>query len=150
MNPTKRLNGKKKLIAFDANMEARIKLYCAENNVESESEFIRHAIASFFENNVRDETLQLKALRDCRRRIGELRDMITVIFSYLRRMHESILGYHPEIPEEMKDAAFQSAQRRNERFFDAFKAGLASDPPFFEGLLHDYFTGENGETNGPA
>jgi hypothetical protein len=147
MKPPKRLDGKKKLVAFDAKMEARIKLYCAENNVESESEFIRHAIASFFESKARDETLQLQALRDLRRRTDELRDMLSVMFSYLRRAHENMLGYHPEIPEGMKEAAFQSARRRDGRFFEVFRAGLASDPPFFEGLLHDYFTGE---TDGPA
>jgi hypothetical protein len=145
MRSPKRLDGKKKLVAFDAKMEARIKLYCAENNVESESEFIRHAIASFFESKARDETLQLQALRDCQRRINELRDMLTIMFSYLRRAHENLLSYHPEIPDGLKDAAFQSARRRDQRFFEVFTAGLASDPPFFEALLHDYFTGETGK-----
>lgn len=122
-------------------LDKNIKAHCLENNIESESEFVRYALTRFFDRSASSENLLFDTVKTLKARIGELEKMNTIIFSYLQKMHLNLLVYHAEIDEEYKDAAFHSAKNRNERFFNNFKSSLKDDPAFFEGLLHDYFTG---------
>jgi hypothetical protein len=73
-------------------------------------------------------------------KLDELRDMIDLGARYVQKMHINTLAYHAEIEEELKDAAFESALRRHEKFFASFRSELQNDPPFFERLLHRYFS----------
>jgi hypothetical protein len=138
----KRLDGRKKLLSLSAEMEADIRAYCRDKGLESESELIRQAIAKFIYADYQDETLKLKGLNDTLRKITELRDMLNISFSYIRLMHVNLLAYQPEIDADLADAAFASASARHAKFFAAFQDSLRNDPPFFERLLHTYFTGD--------
>jgi Arc/MetJ-type ribon-helix-helix transcriptional regulator len=138
----KRLDGKKKLVSLPSSLEKEMREYCREKHIESESELIRQAIARYITpEDYRDETLKLQGLRDLRKLCEEIRDMLSVTFSYLKLMHTSLLAYNPEIDGELADAAFKSAAMRHGRFFRSFQESLKQDPPFFEHLLHTYFTG---------
>lgn len=138
----KRLDGKKKLISFTAQMESDIRLYCRERGIESESELIRQAVVRYLDADYDDNSLKLSGLKDIRESVAQLRDMTTILFRYLSLMHVSLLAYHPEIADDYKDAAFSSAQGRHEKFYAGFRERLKEDPPFFEKLLHTYVTGE--------
>jgi hypothetical protein len=135
----KKVFEKKKLISLSAEMSARISSYCAEHNIESETEFIRFAIAAFFENQIKDENLILQSVKNLQGSVKQLFDAQTILFSYTRKMHESILLYHAELDESVKSAALLSAERRNKMFFNAFKNDLQKESSFFESLLHGYF-----------
>lgn len=137
-----RLDGKKKLVALTRELEQDIKAYCAERGVESESELIRQALVKYLDADCRDGALKFSGLKSLAENVESLRDMLTVLFQYLRMMHVSILAYHPEIEEEFKTAAFASAQARHEKFYGNFRERLRDDPAFFEKLLHGYVTGE--------
>ena len=139
----KRLDGKKKLISLTGEMEADIRSFCRDKGVESESELIRHAIAAYIYADYQDDTLKLQGLHDAIKKIAELRDMIDIIFRYLRLMHINMLAYQAEIDPELADAAFHSATTRHGKFFEAFQDSLKNDPPFFERLLHTYFSGDS-------
>jgi Arc/MetJ-type ribon-helix-helix transcriptional regulator len=143
----KRLDGKKKLVSLSAEMERLIKDYCRDKNIESESELIRQAIIKYITpDDYRDETLKLQGIKELRFRIEEARDMVDITFRYVRLMHISLLAYNPEIDPALADAAFRSATARHERFFRSFRDSLKNDPPFFERLLHTYFTeGQHGQ-----
>jgi Arc/MetJ-type ribon-helix-helix transcriptional regulator len=138
---TKRLDGKKKLIAFTQEMWDDMRQYCRDKNIESESEFVRQAIVRFIDSEYDDNTLKLSGLKDIREQIALLHDMVSVLFSYQHMMHLNILAYHPEIAEELKAAAFSSAGLRHDKFFASFRDRLRDDPAFFERLLHGYVTG---------
>ena len=140
MNKTIRLNGRKKLLAFTARMDADIRSFCRDKGIESESELIRQAVANYIYADYSDETLKLQGLKQIREKIIELRDMIDITFNYLRCMHISTLSYHPELNPDMADAAFNSAALRHNKFFEAFQDGLKNNPPFFERLLHTYYS----------
>jgi 2-oxo-4-hydroxy-4-carboxy--5-ureidoimidazoline (OHCU) decarboxylase len=138
----KRLDGKKKLLSLTARMEADLRLYCRERNIENESELIRQAVVKYLDADYDDNTLKLSGLKDLRESVERIRDMMTVVFKYLRLMHVNLLAYHPEIAAEYKDAAFKSASSRHDKFFAGFQERLREDPSFFERLLHTYVTGE--------
>ena len=143
MKNTKRLDGKKKLVTLTGRMESDMRSYCRDKGIESESELVRQAIAKYIYADYKDETLKLQGLKHIEEKLAELRDMIDVIFKYIRLMHINTLAYHPEIDPGLADAAFLSATIRHNKFFDALQDSLKSDPPFFERLLHKYFTGES-------
>lgn len=139
---SKRLDGKKKLVSLTAQMEDDIRRYCRERGIESESELIRQAIAKYLDSEYDDNTLKLLGLKDVRENLSQLRDMVSVLFSYVNLMHLNLLAYHPEITEGLKDAALGSASFRHDKFFTGFRERIRNDPPFFEKLLHTYVTGE--------
>jgi hypothetical protein len=143
----KRLDGKKKLIHLASGMEKDLRAFCRDKGIESESELIRQAIAAYIYADYQDDTLKLQGLKDLREQIAELRDMLDVTFKYLRLMHINTLAYHPELDQELSAAALKSAQVRHTRFFSSFQESLKSDPPFFERLLHRYYSTEEPEEN---
>lgn len=140
---TKRLDGKKKLVRLTGEMEKDLRAFCQDKGIESESELIRHAIARFIYADYTDETLKLQGVKNVREKVEELRDMIDILFRYIRLMHINLLAYHAELDTELVDAAFSSAQNRHGKFFNALQESLKNDPPFFERLLHKYFSGES-------
>jgi len=141
MTKPKRLDGKKKLVSLTKQMEKDMRLYCRDRGIESESELIREAIAKYIYADYKDETLKLQGIDHLRKQAEELRDMAELSFKYLRLMHISLLAYNPEIDPELADAALKSATARHSKFFGAFQDSLKNDPPFFERLLHKYYTG---------
>jgi len=146
MKKSKRLDGKKKLVTLTSRMEADIRSFCMDKGIESESELVRQAIGKYIYADYKDETLKLQGLKQTQEKIAELKDMIDITFKYLRLMHINILAYHPEIDprdEQIVDAAFASAKFRHDKFFNSFQNSLKNDPPFFERLLHKYYSEEN-------
>ena len=137
----RRLDGKKKLVATTAQMTADMRSYCLQKGIESESEFIRQAIAHYIGREFDDNTLALSVLKDTRESLSQLRDMVSILFSYVNFMHLNLIGYHPELPEDVKKSAYASAQNRHDRFFASFQKRLKDDPHFFERILHTYVTG---------
>jgi hypothetical protein len=85
----------------------------------------------------------LQGLQEIREKVGELHDMLDITFRYMRLMHINLLAYNAEIDSGVSAAAYKSAVDRHEKFFVSFQDRLKSDPPFFERLLHRYFSGEN-------
>jgi hypothetical protein len=138
----KRLDGKKKLVHLTSGMEKDLRAFCRDKGIESESELVRQAIAGYIYADYRDETLKLQGLKELREQVAELRDMLDVTFKYIRYMHINLLAYHAELDPELSGAALKSAQTRHTRFFSSFQESLKSDPPFFERLLHRYFSTE--------
>jgi len=143
MKKLKRLDGKKKLTALTSRMEADMRSFCRDKGIESESELVRQAIAKYIYADYKDETLKLQGLKQTQETLAELKDMIDITFKYLRLMHINILAYHPEIDARLADAAFASANVRHDKFFNVFQDSLKNDPPFFERLLHKYYSEEN-------
>jgi hypothetical protein len=140
MTKNRRLDGKKKLVLFTREMEADLRSYCRGKGIESESELVRQAVAKYIYADIRDETLKLQGIAGLSAKIEEARDMVDVLFRYTRLMHISLLAYNPEIDGELADAALKSAAARHEKFFASFQNSLKNDPPFFERLLHKFFT----------
>jgi hypothetical protein len=138
----KRLDGKNKLIAFPKKLEIDMHSFCRDKKIESVSELIRQAIAHYIYADYTDETLKLQGIKKIQEQISELRDMTNILFSYLCLMHSNILAYHPEFPEneDIINAAFLSATNRHEKFLNVFQNSLKNDPPFFERLLHKYYS----------
>ena len=140
-NGTKRLTGKKKLVALTPGIEADMRSYCREKRIGSESELVRQALVHYMDREYDDDTFKLSVLKDVRESLGRLLDMVSVLFSYQHMMHLNLLAYHPEITGDFKGAAFSSAEARLDKFFDSFRDRLADDPAFFERLLRDYVAG---------
>jgi hypothetical protein len=140
MIKNRRLDGKKKLVLFTREMDADIRSYCRDKGIESESELVRQSVAKYIYADSRDETLKLQGLAGLSKQIEEARDMVDILFRYVRLMHISLLAYNPEIDAELADAALKSAAARHDRFFASFQNSLKNDPPFFERLLHNFFT----------
>jgi hypothetical protein len=145
MRKPKRLDGKKKLTALTSRMEADMRSFCRDKGIESESELVRQAIAKYIYADYKDETLKLQGLKQTQEKIAEIRDMVQIIFSYLRLMHINILAYHPEIDKQLADAALASANNRHDKFFNSFQDSLKNDPPFFERLLHKFYSEDSVE-----
>jgi len=141
----KRLDGKKKLLSFTSKMQSDMRSFCRDKGIESESELIRQAVAGYIYADYQDGTLKLQGLMRMQKTIDELKDMLSVSFSYMRMMHINILAYHPEIDISFADAAFTSATMRHDKFFKALQESLKNDPPFFERLLHTYYSEDNNE-----
>jgi hypothetical protein len=143
----KRLDGKTKCLAFTSKMETDMRSFCRDKNIESESELIRQAIANYIYADYTEDSLKLQGMKKIQEQITELRDMLDIIFKYLTRFHISMLAYHPEIDTQLADAAFLSASNRHDKFFNALQNSLKNDPPFFERLLHKYYSGDsNGQS----
>jgi len=138
----KRLDGKKKLVTLTSKMARDMSAFCRDRGIESESELVRQAISRYIYSDGEDASLGLQGIRHLRERTDELRDMLDILFRYQRLTHVSLLAYHPEIDARVADGAFSSANARHEKFFSAFTESLRSDPPFFERLLHRYYSGD--------
>jgi hypothetical protein len=144
MKKSKRLDGKRQITVLTSRMEADMRSFCRDKNIESESELVRQAIAKYIYADYKDETLKLQGLKQMKEELTELKDMLDVTFKYIRLMHISTLAYHPDI-SQFADEAFASATARHDKFFNSFQASLKNDPPFFERLLHKYYSEENNE-----
>jgi hypothetical protein len=138
----KRLDGKKMCLALTRKMEADMRSFCRDKGIESENELVRQAIVKYIYADYQDETLKLQGIKKLEEKLTELRDMVNITFSYLRLSHINNLAYHPELGERNADAAFSSANNRHDKFFDVFQDSLKNDPPFFERLLHKYYSGD--------
>lgn len=141
LNAAKRLDGKGVCLHLTAVLENDLRSYCKERGIKSEQELIRQAITKYIGDDYDDNTLKLTGIRDVSNQLSNLRDMVSVMFSYVHRMHLNLLSYFPEIPDELKETAYANASVRHEKFFANFQNRLKNDPPFFERLLHDYVTG---------
>jgi len=139
---TKRLDGKSKVFFYTKQMETDVQAFIRDKNIESENELIRHAISKYIYADYSEDTLKLQGMKNIQEQITELKDMIDVIFKFLNHFHVSMLAYHPDIDPTQVDAAYNSAKRRHEKFFNSFQETLRRDPPFFERLLHKYFSEE--------
>jgi len=137
----KRLDGKKILVSLTAQQTFDMKLYCRENGIKSENEFVRQAIVYYIDRDHSDSTLKLSSLKDVKDNLSRIQDMLSLNFSYLHNMHGNLLGYFSEIPEELKNSALSSSRVRLEKFFNYFQERLREDPSFFEKLLHKFVTG---------
>ena len=124
-------------------MEADIRSFCRDKGIESESELVRQAIGKYIYADYIDETLKLQGLKQMQETLAELKDMVDITFKYIRLMHISTLAYHPEIDTQLADAAYKSATVRHDKFFNSFQDSIKNDPPFFERLLHKYYSEEN-------
>jgi len=136
----KRLDGSKKLIAFTARLEEDMRSFCRDKGIESESELVRQAIAKFIYGSYEDETFKLQGLKHLQEKVTELHDMMNILFSYIIKMNESNMAYHPEIDSSLKEAAYISARTRHDRFFNIFQDSLKNEPSFFERLLSKYYS----------
>ena len=114
--------------------------FCRARGIESENELVREALASYIYSDSKDETLKLQGIEELRKRLEEIKDMFELSFKYMSMMHKSLLAYNAEIDPELADAAFKSATMRHDKFYHAFQDSLRGDPPFFERLLHKYYT----------
>jgi len=145
MKSTKRLDGMKKNIHFTARLQADMRTFCRDKNIDSESELIRQAVAKYIYADYKDETLKLQGIKKLEDKINELRDMINIIFSYNRLMHINLIAYNKELDTQFADAAFSSANKRHDKFFNKFQESLKNDPPFFERLLHKYYSEDSND-----
>jgi len=145
MKNNKRLDGQKILVAPTSRMRADMRSFCRDKGIESESELVRQAIAKYIYADYKDETLKLQGLKQTHETLAELKDMLDITFKYIRLMHINNLAYHPEIDTQFADAAFASANNRHDKFFNVFQDSLKNDPPFFERMLHKFYSEE---TNG--
>jgi len=143
MTNQKRLDGGKKLLTFTSRLKADMRSFCREKGIESENELIRQAIGKYIYADYKDETLKLQGIKQLQDKISELRDMIEIVFNYLIKMHVNILAYHPELDPDVKNPALASASLRHNKFFGFFQDGLKNDPPFFERLLHKFYSEDN-------
>jgi len=143
MKTTKRLDGKKKLITLTSRLQADMSSFCRDKNIESENELIRQAIGKYIYADYKDETLKLQGIKQLQDKIAELHDMIEIVFNYLIKMHVNILAYHPELDPTVKNSALPSAVARHDKFMASFQDDLKNTPPFFERLLHTFYSEEN-------
>ena len=144
-NKVKRLDGKGKLITLTKKLEIDMRSFCRDKGIESESELVRQAIAKYIYSDYEDETLKLQGIKNTNDQIIEIKDMLNILFSYLRYFHINTLAYHVDIDPEYADAAFLSATNRHEKVFNAFQNSLKNDPPFFERILHKFYSEDNNE-----
>jgi hypothetical protein len=136
---SKRL-GKKKIVYLTAEISEDMRAYCMENGIKSESELVRQAIVAYIDRDYSDSTLKLSGIKNIKDGISQMRDMLSVFFSYQNAMHMNLLAYHAPLDDGIKDAALKSAQGRLDRFNEFFRNRLREEPPFFERLLHNFFT----------
>jgi len=141
LNSSKRLDGKTVSLHLTSVLENDLKSYCKDRGIESEQELIRQAITKYIGDDYNDNTLKLTGIKDLYNQLSNLRDMVSILFSYVHRMHLNLLSYNPEIPDELKDTAYSNATARHEKFFANFKKYLKNDPPFFEKILHNFVSG---------
>ena len=145
---SKRLDGKKFLVALTSQLEADMSSFCRDKGIESENELVRQAIAKYIYADYKDETLKLQGIKQLQDKLTELRDMINITFSYIRLMNISNLAYHPELAQQVKEAALSSAKNRHDKLFNSFLDSLKDDPPFFERILHKYYSNDSENTDG--
>ena len=141
MAKSRRLDGKPRSITLTAQMDRDIRAFCRENKIESESEFIRQAIVEYISSYYSDNALKLLGLKEIKVKLSNLKDMLSILFSYQNAMHMNLLAYHHPLDDSVKDPAIKSAQSRLDKFNEFFRNRLKEDPPFFEGLLHNFVTG---------
>lgn len=141
-NSAKRLDGKSKLIVFTKKMEEDMRTFLRDKNIESESELIRQAIGNYIYADYTEDTFKLQGMKKIQDQITELKDMLDIVFKYLEKFHISMLAYHPEIDSALAESAYLSATSRHDRFFNKLQISMRHDPPFFERLLHKYYSEE--------
>jgi len=143
MKNNKRLDGKNMCLSLTKKLEIDMRSFCRDKGIESESELVRQAIASYIYTDYKDETLKLQGLKLVQEKVTELRDMLEITFSYIQIMHKDNLAYHPDIDTHFAEAAFNSANNRYSKLFNVFQDSLKNNPPLFERLLHKYYTEES-------
>ncbi len=133
--------GIKKIVYLTAEISEDIRAYCRENGIKSESELVRQAVVAYMDRDYSDGTLKLAGIKSIKDGISQMRDMLSVLFSYQNSMHMNLLAYHAPLDDGLKAAALKSAQSRIDKFNEFFRNRLKEEPPFFERLLHNFVTG---------
>jgi Arc/MetJ-type ribon-helix-helix transcriptional regulator len=123
-------------------LDRELDLYCSSRHIRSKSDLVREAVRYYVEPDVKDETLRLIGIKDMQIKLQKLIDAQQVIFSFLVSMHKNNLCYHPEIPDSLKPEASASAGARFDTFYNSFQNSIKNDMPFFERILHQYFSDE--------
>ena len=141
----KRLDGKNVCLALTKQLETDMRSFCRDKGIDSENELIRQAISKFIYADYEDETMKLQGIKQTHEKLSELKDMINILFSYTRFLHIYNLAYHPEIGPQNAEAAIASANFRHEKIFNKFQDSLKNEPPFFERLLHKFYSEDNGQ-----
>jgi hypothetical protein len=128
-----------KSVKISADLGNKIKAYCLENGIKSESAFIRYAIGKILTPDIKDAELTYESLRQVHEKIDRIEDQAEILMLYLSHQYRNLLAYHEEIPEEQKKAASLSANDRFEKFFTYFREALRKTPGMFEKLLANYY-----------
>lgn len=120
-------------------LELEIKSYCAKNKIENLSEFYRYAINQTVKPDVEDNELVFSSLKQLHDKIQIVIQQQEILFSYMSHLARYFLSYEPEIPNEMKISAAESATTRFDKTFESFKNSIKNSPSMFQSLLADYF-----------
>jgi Arc/MetJ-type ribon-helix-helix transcriptional regulator len=123
-------------------LDRELDLYCSSHKIKSKSDLIRVAIRNYIEPDVKDETLRLIGIKDMQIKLQKVIDAQQLIFNFLVSMHKNTLAYFPEIPATLKQEASMSASKRFDIFYEYFQNSLKDDIPFFERILHQYYSGD--------
>jgi Arc/MetJ-type ribon-helix-helix transcriptional regulator len=133
-----------KSVKLPQELADKIKAWCLENSVKSESAFFRYAVAKIVTPDIKDQELTYESLRQLHEKIGRIEDQQEILMAYLSHQYRNLLAYHDELPEDKKRAAALSANDRFDKFFKYFRDALSKTPGMFERLLADYYE-EHGE-----
>ncbi|MDR0684691.1 MAG: ribbon-helix-helix domain-containing protein [Spirochaetaceae bacterium] len=141
-NSKRLMKRKHKSFRLPEELEHELDLYCGVHNIKSQSDLICEAIRYYIKPDIEDETLRLIGIKDMQVKLQKVIDAQQIIFNFLIFMYKNNLCYHPEIPESLKNEASMSAKSRFDTFFNSFQESLKNDVPFFERILHQYFSDE--------
>ena len=75
MRKPKRLDGKKKLIAFTSKMETDMRSFCRNKGIKSESELIRQAVSNYIYHDGKNKSFKPGARRQLKELLAELGEM---------------------------------------------------------------------------
>jgi hypothetical protein len=124
-------------------LKDKMELFLLENDVKNRSALLKRALVNLIEPYYEDKALLKDSLINVQKSLTDIKDQMRILFNYTLSMHENILAYNTEIPEDLKYAAVVSAKSRFERFFKNFAEKQHRDSPeFFERILHEYYTNE--------
>jgi hypothetical protein len=119
--------------------EKQIDAYCARHNIQDRASFYRFAASQLLKPDVEDPELVFSSLKHLHDTLHKISRQQEILFSFTGFFFRNLLAYHPEIPNEVKDAAVKSAYDRYERAFKSYQDNLKNTPAMFESLLADYF-----------
>jgi len=81
MKKPARLDGKKKLVSFNAKMEKDMNLYCRRCGIKSASELIREAVAAYIYATPNQRAVNLQNMGELCVRIESLENTLNRIFN---------------------------------------------------------------------
>ena len=133
-------------IRIDDNLKHRLNSFFASNPGVSISDLFRESVMWYLTRDIEDRELVALNVQRLVKQIEDQKDKTLLQMELISHFIRVWLVYVPDIPDELRKAAWKAGEIRYDKFMDGFKVKLKKETKLIPKLLMGFL--ENGEETG--